>query len=336
MEQPLISIIIPVYNGASYIVQMVKMIKAQTYKNLEVLLIDDGSIDATVKLYKQYIERDMRFTLFHKENGGASAARNYGLRKAQGECIAFIDVDDYIFPHYIEYLYNLLVKYNADMSCCGYYKMWDTEKVPDFKVTPKEIVFTSDEAIEDLLYRKSVTGYPFLKLYKAAVIKNICFPEGIIYGEDMLFTLEAVDNCRKIIYGNQVLYIYYQHSSSATHRSNDAEQYKKSWDLHCRALLAYIDKKNPSVVHAVQAKLFILALGHCCRIWKVKGAQSFRKELLEYMKSVDGSVLRDNKCKSTNRILACLSCISTSMLVKMCRIYTWIKQSFKFETRKSV
>lgn len=336
MGQPLISVIIPIYNGASYIQKMVEMVKNQTYKNLEVLLIDDGSMDETAKLCKQQIEKDGRFTLFRKENGGASTARNYGLQRSHGEYIAFIDADDYIFPQYIEYLYSLLSKYHADMSCCGYYKMWDTEKLPDFEDSLKEIVFTGSEAIEDLLYRKNISASPCLKLYKVAVVENICFPEGVIYEEDMLFNLKAIENCRKVIYGDRVLYIYYQHLSSVTHCSVDVAQYKKSWDILFQELLGHSDKVSSNVVRAAQSKLFIFSVGNCCKIWKMNEAKNFRKELLDYMRTVDVAVLKDNKCKFTNRVLACLSCISAPMLVRICRLYTRIKHTFRFETRRPV
>lgn len=336
MENPLISLIIPIYNGEPYVQRLITAIKAQTYGNLEVLLINDGSTDNTVEQCEKYIGGDKRFIIFTKENGGVSSARNYGLQKAQGEFIAFIDADDYIYPEYIEYLYFLLIKHQASMSCCGYYKMWDTEKVRKFDNTSEEITFNSTEALEDLLYRKKITGYPVLKLYNAAMLNSIHFPENVIYGEDMLFTLEAIKHCRKVVYGSKILYIYYQHMASATHRSNNVEQYEVTWKLQYKEIMEYVNQKNPKLIYAAQAKLFIVALGQLCRIWNEAEAENFRKELLKYMKLVDSAVLRDRKCKKMNRVLAFFSCISAVMTVKLCRVYIWLKQALGFETRQSV
>lgn len=334
-KSPLISIIVPVYNGAIYAEGLIAQIKAQTYKNLEVLLIDDGSTDDTVAQCKNYIADDMRFVLFQKENGGAASARNYGLSRAGGEYIAYVDADDYIYPQYIEYLYYLLIKYDADMSCCGCYKMWDTEKIPKFKKSSQEVVFNASEALEDLLYRKNLTGYPVLKLYKRDILKNVCFPEEVIYGEDMLFTLEAIKKCQRVAYGSKILYIYYQHISSITHISNNVSQYKEIWNMQCESIMKHFVHDSPQLIHAAQAKLFILALGILCRIWN-ENDKDLKKELLQYMRLVDFTVLQDKKCKLMNRILALFSCIDASMLVRMCRLYTWIKRTFKFETRFTV
>lgn len=336
MKQPLISIIVPIFNGAQYIPGLVQMIKAQTYKNLEVLLIDDGSTDATAELCEQYVGKDASFVLLKKENGGASSARNYGLRKAHGDFIAFIDADDYIFPEYLEYLYNLLLKYNADLACCEYYKMWDTEKMPQFEKNTQEIVFQTSDALENLLYRKNLIGGSCLKLYKKNILKDTYFPEEIRYGEDMLFIWNVMKRCKSVAYGGQILYIYYQHTASVTHHSTDVAPYKKAWEAHMHGILEDVLQYDCKLLNAAQAKLFILAIDYACRIWKEKDAKVFRRELLAYMKSVDASVLKDNKSRSMNRILAFLSCINAAMLVRMCRIYIWIKQILKFETRHAV
>lgn len=335
MKQPLISIIVPIFNGAQYIHGLIQMIKAQTYKNLEILLVDDGSTDATAELCEQCTRKDASFVLLKKENGGASSARNYGLRKAHGDFIAFIDADDYIFPEYLEYLYNLLLKYNADLSCCEYYKMWDTEKIPNLEKNGREIVFQTSEAMENLLYRKNLIGSPALKLYRRDALKNVFFPEDIIYGEDTIFTWNAIKQCKCVVYGAQVLYIYYQHLVSMTH-STDVAQCKKAWDAHMKDILEDATQRGGKIMDAARAKLFILAIDYACRIWKEPDTKNFRQELLKYISTVDFAVLKDKNCKPMNRLLALLACMNASMMIRMCRLYIWIKGALRFETRRAV
>lgn len=332
----LISVIIPIYNGKEYIHNIANALTAQTYKNLEIIMVDDGSKDNSYELCKELAREDMRFVVYSKENGGASSARNYGLERAKGKYIGFIDVDDYIFPEYFEYLYSMLTKYQADMACCSYYKMWDSEKMPVFENDGKEIVFTKKEdTLKDLLYRKNITGYPVLKLYKSEILKNVKFPSNIIYGEDEIFTFQVLKECSKVVFGNKVLYIYYQHSTSSTHVAN-CSQYENSWNIHMKEILNFAEEKNPEILKAAYAKCFILAIDYCCRIWKDQNSKEFKKKLLQYMKYADGIVLCDRECKTFNRLLALLSCINVHMMIQLCRLYSLIKKTFKFETRKSV
>ncbi|MBQ7792832.1 MAG: glycosyltransferase family 2 protein, partial [Clostridia bacterium] len=120
-NQPLISIIIPVYNAAHYFERCIKSVLEQTYKNLEIILIDDGSTDGSEKLCDQYKEIDDRIKVVHKKNGGQSSARNLGLTMITGDYVGFVDSDDYIEKDMYEYLYNNMVKYHADISICHFY-----------------------------------------------------------------------------------------------------------------------------------------------------------------------------------------------------------------------
>ncbi len=335
MQSELISIIIPIFNGANYIKNIVSAIKAQTYKTLEIIVVDDGSQDNTLDLCHKYMDSDKRFNIVSKVNEGVSSARNYGLRKATGKYIAFIDVDDYIFPEYISFLYKLLIEGNADMSCCGYFKMWDTEKIPRFRNEYIIKTFQTNEAIQEFLYRKSITGYPVLKLYKKSLIQSVQFPEEIVYGEDSIFTLYALQQCKKVIYGSRVLYIYYQHNASATH-AVDYSKFQAAWEMHKKCILDYAKKSNKKIINAAYSKMFILSIDFCCRIWKEKTVCSFRDILLKFINDTDRIVLKDKKCKKFNRFLALLSCINTNMMIHICLFFNLIKKTLKFEVRHSL
>lgn len=337
MQNDLVSIIIPVYNGEKYIEDCIKNLKEQTYRSFEAIFVNDGSKDNSLELLQKFTSGDPRMHVYSKENGGASSARNYGLKLAQGKYIGFIDVDDYIYPIYIEYLYMLITKYDTDMSCCGYYKMWDSEIFPEFSNNDEIIQMNSVVAMKHLLYRRYITGYPVLKLYDANIIRGIRFPTDIAYGEDAIFTVEALQNCNRIVYGSRILYIYYQHVNSSSHIV-DYKKYRASWDIHKEKILNGTYILNNGLEAPARAKCFILATDYICRIWKSKEEEIcyLKKELFSYMKSVDTQVLKDKNCKKLNRILAFMCCISANGMIYACRLYNWFKRKIGFETRQSV
>lgn len=126
--KPLISVIVPVYNVENYIARCIDSILAQTYPDLEVLLVDDGSTDLSGALCDQFAQKDARVRVIHKENGGLSDARNTGMRQAVGKYFAFVDSDDYIAKDYIDYLYGMIEKYHAQIAVCGYQKVYSSDK----------------------------------------------------------------------------------------------------------------------------------------------------------------------------------------------------------------
>ena len=121
-ETPLVSIIVPVYQVKEYIGECVESLLAQTYTNLEILLVDDGSTDGSGAICDEYAVKDSRVRVVHQENKGLSAARNTGIARAKGECLAFVDSDDVVMTEFIETLYELLGKYQADIAACAYVK----------------------------------------------------------------------------------------------------------------------------------------------------------------------------------------------------------------------
>lgn len=335
MKDALISIIIPIYNGEKHIEKIMNALFQQTFQQIEIILVDDGSKDDSYNLCKMFEREDSRVHTYSKQNGGASSARNYGLEKANGNYIAFLDVDDYIYPDYFEKLYCSLVKCDADMSCCNYYKMWETEKLPDFPKDGVDYVFNREDALLDLLYRKHITGSPCLKLYKKSTLNNKKFPIDLIYGEDFIFTFQVLASCRKVVYNSQVMYIYYQHASSATHQMQYS-QYEKSWNKHILEILEYVEKNDVELIEAAHAKCFILSIDYLCRIWKCKECSGFKLKLLEFIEDKDSLVFRDKNCKNINRVLAAISCISPILMIGLCRMYNNVKNTLKIETRKSV
>ena len=211
----LISVIVPIYNVEKYIKKAVDCIVRQTYDNIEIILVDDGSTDNCGLICDEYYKKDNRIKVIHKENGGASEARNAGIEIAKGEYFAFIDPDDWIENNMIEVLYNNIKKYDADISICEYVKENIKGKVLKKKNETKEIqIFNKKNSLYELITQKNITNHPWNKLYKKKLFSEIRYPKGKLL-EDISTTYKLFENSNKIVYQNISLYHYIKRGSSA-------------------------------------------------------------------------------------------------------------------------
>lgn len=208
----LISVIVPIYNVEKYLKQCIESIINQTYKNIEILLIDDGSTDNCGKICDEYEKKYNKIKVFHKENGGLSDARNYGIERANGDYITFIDSDDNVTDDYVEYLYNLICKYDAKMSIASY-SVVSHEKVIDLSKGFKEELLTTEEALRRMLSEKGFTVSSASKMFKKEILDDIRFPYGKLC-EDNGTIYKAIMKCDKIPYGNKSIYNYYKRENS--------------------------------------------------------------------------------------------------------------------------
>ena len=215
IKEPLISVIVPIYNVEKYLNKCVDSIINQTYKNLEIILVDDGSPDNCPQICDEYAKKDKRIKVIHKENGGLSDSRNVGIQEAKGEYIGFIDSDDYIDSEMYEYLYNLIEKYSADISNCGHR---DVGLVNEEGPLPEdEIVLNSKEALELLSRDTWIKNFAVNKLYKKSLFidNNIEYPVGKIM-EDILTTYRLIEKANIIAVGNKNYYNYLKRDNSIT------------------------------------------------------------------------------------------------------------------------
>lgn len=210
-----ISVIIPVYNEGKYLKQCLDSILQQTYRNLEVILIDDGSTDNTLEISEQYRQKDKRIRVLHKANGGVGSSRNAGLTMANGDYIAFVDGDDWIDKNYFENLYNLLKRKQADVAVCNYSDYNDQTKLYTFDVRDDdyyEKVFTVQDWFKleyrTDLHRMSVLfAVPWCKLFKRSLFKNIVYPL-VNRSEDDLTTWKIYLGADHITYANKRMYVH--------------------------------------------------------------------------------------------------------------------------------
>ena len=215
--EKLISIIVPVYNVEKYLKRCVDSILAQTYKNLEVVLVNDGSTDNSGVICDEYAKEDTRIKVVHKENGGVSTARNVGLEVATGECIGFIDSDDYIEPTMFETLLSKLEKENADMVICGFRQV-QVNGVAKINKVDHNIDWSKENIIKNYFTQgiiKELMYAPVNKLYKKSLIRNLRFCEKYRMGEDILFLFQCIEKMNKLAYVDGVFYNYVMRENSA-------------------------------------------------------------------------------------------------------------------------
>lgn len=214
----LISVIVPIYNVKNYLEKCVKTILDQDYKNLEIILVDDGSTDGSSELCDLLLEKDERIKVLHKANGGLSDARNYGFSHSNGKYIMFIDSDDYIHNEMVTKLYNSLISNNADLAICNYDFVDESGNlVKENKNIVKNEVFNREDG-----YRKisESDNYYYVtawnKLYKRDILASDTFPKGRIH-EDEFSVHHIFSKCNKIVSISDVLYYYVQRNNSIMH-----------------------------------------------------------------------------------------------------------------------
>ena len=214
----LVSVIVPVYKAEPYLDRCVASILAQTYPNLEVILVDDGSPDNCPSLCDAWAQRDARIRVIHKKNGGLSDARNVGLDAASGAYISFVDSDDYIAENFIETLYDLLHEYHTDISAVHWKLVYADEPGSNDSLTlPRSVtLFQGADAIRELFTEDTYACYSCNRLYKRKLFDTIRFPVGRVM-EDLGIAYKILLDAGQIVYSDEPLYYYYQHDGSTLH-----------------------------------------------------------------------------------------------------------------------
>lgn len=202
-----ISIIVPVYNAEKYIEKCVNSLTSQTYKDIEIILINDGSTDSSLKICEKFERVDSRIKLYSKENGGVSSARNLGISKCKGKYICFVDSDDTVDIDFCEILVSNLENSKSDLSCCSYNIIKNGQKEKKYKKEKKDKYITEDKYMQLL---KCYKGFLWNKLYKKKIIdeNRLKLDENISMCEDLLFNFQYLAKCKKIICSNEKKYNY--------------------------------------------------------------------------------------------------------------------------------
>ena len=218
MKTPLISVVLPIYNIESYLDRCMKAVLDQTYRNLEIIMVDDGSPDDCPLMCDDYAEEDPRVIALHKTNGGLSDARNYGIAHAAGEYITCIDPDDYVDADYIEYLYSLIVKYETKMAICQHVTEYDNGSVKDNGSSGDELL-DIENCLRRMLYHDVIDTSAWAKLYHRSLFDTVSYPKGKIF-EDIGTTYALMMQCDTgIAVGYESKYHYMYHMNSIVNSS---------------------------------------------------------------------------------------------------------------------
>ena len=227
----LVSIIVPVYDVLPYLAQCVDSILAQTYSNIEVILVDDGSPDGCGELCDAYEKRDSRVTVIHKSNGGVSSARNYGASLAQGEWVLFVDADDVVSPVYIETLLSAAVESGCPMAVVPGGLLFVDGEFPGIATSKSSLSYqrmAGDEYLTQVLYQRMTTG-PQWRLVRRDVLGLSPFPEGITLAEDVVATCKITRACSDVaLVESKELVGYRIRKNSALRRDYTADKAKSA------------------------------------------------------------------------------------------------------------
>ena len=246
-----ISVIVPVYNVEQYLERCVDSIISQTYTNLEIILVNDGSTDNSGKLCDELAKKDERIRVIHKENGGLSDARNRGIDEAESDLVGFIDSDDYIDSDMYEVLLKNLNNTNADLSMCALYDVYNN--TPEAQVTNKETwKLSSEQAIKMVMEAKILSVTAVNKLYRKSLFTDLKFEVGKI-AEDAFIMIKLLDKCEKIVATNEKKYYYVHRENSITTQKfstkflNVIEAYEQNSNI--------ISEKYPKLKDVAQTRM---------------------------------------------------------------------------------
>ena len=242
--QPLISVIIPVYKVEKYLPKCIESVLNQTYRNLEIILVDDGSPDQCPVICDKFSRRDSRVKVIHKKNGGLSSARNAGIDISKGDYLAFVDSDDYIAPNMYEFLYNLIIEKGADISICGRYVVYENGKTVIKGKKNIRLVMDSEDAIRKMCSFCFFDASSCDKLYKKSMFSSIRFPVGKLC-EDWYTMYKLFDHAEIIAYDSIPMYYYYQRESSISR----SDKINNAQIDASRELLKFVKSNYPNIIN---------------------------------------------------------------------------------------
>lgn len=294
----LISVIIPVYNVEIYLENCINSVLNQSYKNIEIILVDDGSIDNSGKLCDEFALKDSRIKVFHKNNGGLSDARNKGIELSNGKYLVFIDSDDVVNYRFIEYLVNLVKDTGCDIGICDPVHCYPNKQI-NYVDESERHIYSSKDAICEMLYQKSFLVSAWGKIYPKKYFDELRFPVGIIF-EDSAIMYKIFAKAQRIAYGNAKLYGYMHRENSITTKKFS----KRDCDIIiiCDQIVDDMGNKSPELQKAAASYQTVGAL----RIYlNAKGNAEFDEEVkqcIQIIKQNGKCVLFNTRARRKTRI----------------------------------
>lgn len=275
----LISIIIPAYNVQKYISKCIESVISQTYKKLEIIIIDDGSKDNTLKICEEFMKKDDRIKVIHIENAGVSNARNIGLNNSNGKYISFIDADDFVNEFFCEKMLKALIENNCDVCSCGYNRVYNSKT--EIIVNKNINKITGIQFLNKIFEVQSSMGFCHMKLWKKEVLNNIKFNTNIIVAEDALFCMEVSKNIKEVYILNEPLYNYRCNENSLV-KKFDLNYVKKYLDA-MKVTKEYLKNigldESKKFANYISYHILLIVVNYCFNPENPKNSKDRRKEL---------------------------------------------------------
>ena len=303
----MISVIIPVYNVEPYLRKCLDSVINQTYRDLEILVIDDGSTDECGRICDEYEKKDERIHVFHTENRGLSCARNLGLDNARGEWIGFVDSDDWIEPDMYEVLLKKALETGADISCCGSYLQYADREIPKPITCSQKCVEgigLTPAAMKDVVFGRSVWN----KLYKMELFDNCRFPDGMLF-EDIATVWKLIIRCQRVACIYEVLYHHTVRKDSISN-TKSAKNLTDRW-------IAF--KERYDVMASRNDELNLICTRNCLDTigytWRwLYIVKDMDEEIIEEMRSFAKAHIDFSKCCSGATRIALLCAVHSNLI----------------------
>lgn len=315
----LITIMIPAYNAEKYIGRCLESLKNQTYKDIEIVIVNDGSKDKTQSICEEYVRKDSRFRLINQKNGGEGTARNVGIREAKGQYLCFVDADDYVETDFIENMYQMHLEHNVDLVICGFTERKDSEIINQTS-GPVEIM-NQEDAMEKLLREDSFKGYVWNKMFNMQIIRDnqMQFDVSLAVWTDVLFAFQYILHIKKAVFNPRPTYNYIYVENSASHLANHLLGVEKSYSA-IRAKEQMVDK-IPAGYDKVKKQLAVRYVQSALSVIRNIGYTRVEKTSEYYQKSLDliKTYKKDayDMLSSKDKILVQMCVICPGILMKL-------------------
>lgn len=310
----LISIIVPCYNSERFVKKCVDSILVQTYKNIEIILVNDGSTDSTPAILDEYASKDTRIKVINKENGGLSDARNVGIDKALGSYIIFIDSDDYILPNHVESLANLVYKYNCEMAISPFTLVSEND-VFALQDKPKETekLYSPLECIEEMFYQRQFETTAHEKIFRKELFNNYRFKKGLIF-EDLFIMPDLMLACNSIAFTSLSTYAYVMHDGSIEGSGFTEKKYQSVFDIVNKI---DSDERLKPIKKAVDCRLLSLI----SRLYfSMPNNHPQKRYVWQEMKKRRNDILFNCRARMKNRLIAILMYLGPKLTTAVYRI----------------
>lgn len=284
---PKVSLIVPIYKVQDYLNKCIDSIINQSYKNLEIILVDDGSPDRCGEIIDLYEKQDNRIKVFHKKNGGLSDARNYGMNFITGDYVIFVDSDDWLSEDMVSDLMKTSLELNADIVQSGFYYAYDDYLLYDNRYYLEDmspVVLNREELMYELVINEKVKNFAWGKLYKSVLIKDISFKIGVLF-EDVFWAHKVMDRVDKYVIIHKPMYYYRQRKDSivATYTERNLDILKGLQERH-----EFIEKNYTNLINESYKIIFKTSLIHYYLLKKkksIKNRDYYMNDIKEYIKS---------------------------------------------------